>query len=58
MEHHSRSLGQVGYEAYGDDAQWKAYDGNPMPKWTDLRFDIKRKWEVAAQAIVDFYEKE
>lgn len=47
-----KSLGQVGYEAYGDEADWKAFDGRPMPRWDELREDIKRKWNVASSAIV------
>jgi hypothetical protein len=46
-----RSLGQIGYEAYGEDACWKAFDGRPMPRWADLRADIAARWEVAANAI-------
>jgi hypothetical protein len=44
-------LGRIGYEAYGDHAEWKAFDGRPMPRWDDLRPDIKEKWAVAAKAI-------
>lgn len=48
-----RTLGQVGFDAYGDEAEWKAFDGRPMPQWDEnLRADIKHKWEVAAKAIV------
>jgi hypothetical protein len=47
------ALAQIGYEAYGAHADWKAYDGKPMPKWDDLRLDIKEKWVVAVAAILD-----
>lgn len=48
-----KTLGQAGFDAYGDHAGWKAYDGKPMPRWDDaLRADIKEKWEVAGKAIV------
>jgi hypothetical protein len=47
----SRTLGQIGYEAYGDHAEWKSFDGRPMPKWAEVRPDIVEKWEVAAAAI-------
>jgi hypothetical protein len=46
-----KTLGQVGYEAYGEHAEWKSFDGRPMPRWSDLRPDIVEKWEVAARAI-------
>ena len=49
-----KSYGQVGFDAYGEHANWTAYDGKPMPRWDDsLRADIKEKWEVAARAIAD-----
>jgi hypothetical protein len=52
-----RTYGQVGFEAYGDRANWTAWDGKPMPKWDDaLRADIKEKWEVAGKAIVEAHE--
>lgn len=44
-------LGKVGYDAYGADADWKNYQGKPMPKWEELPADIRRKWTVAAKAI-------
>jgi hypothetical protein len=47
-----KTLGQIGFEAYGEHAGWTAYDGKPMPRWDEnLRADIKEKWEVAALAI-------
>jgi hypothetical protein len=47
-----KTLGQIGFEAYGDLANWTTYDGKPMPRWDDaLRADIKEKWEFAAKAI-------
>lgn len=49
-----KTLGQVGFDAYGDEAEWKAFDGRPMPRWDDnLRADIKAKWEIAASAIAE-----
>lgn len=48
----AKTLGQIGFEAYGEHAGWTAYDGKPMPRWDEnLRPDIKEKWEVAAMAI-------
>lgn len=49
-----KTYGQIGFEAYGDEAEWEAFDGRPMPRWDEaLRADIKHKWEVAAKAIAD-----
>lgn len=46
-----KTLAQIGYEAYGDDADWKSWDGRPMPRWSELRADIKRKWGMSAEAM-------
>jgi hypothetical protein len=51
----TRTPGQIGYEAYGEDSGWKAFDGRPMPRWADLRPDIANRWEVAAGAIESGY---
>lgn len=49
-----KTLGQVGFDAYGEHAGWKAFDDRPMPRWDEkLRPDIKEKWEVAAKAILN-----
>jgi len=49
-------LGQTGYEAYGSAANWKTFDGRPMPKWIELGAsevgrETQRRWEAAAVAI-------
>jgi hypothetical protein len=44
-------LGRVGYEAYGDKAGWKNYEGKPMPKWDEVPQHIRDKWAAAAKAI-------
>jgi hypothetical protein len=46
------SPARTGYEAYGQAADWKAWDGKPMPRWHELRPDIVMKWEKAAAAIL------
>lgn len=52
-----RSLGQVGYDAYGKTADWKTFDGRPMPTWeqlgaTEAGRETRRRWEVAANAVL------
>lgn len=44
-------LAQIGYEAYGAEADWKAYNGEPMPKWDELPDHIHRKWKAAVGAV-------
>lgn len=53
-----KTFGQIGYEAYGAAAGWKTFDGRPMPSWKDLGetpvgLETRRRWEVAAEAIVE-----
>lgn len=50
------TLGQIGYEAYGQTAGWKTFDGRAMPTWdelgkTDSGKETQRRWEVAATEI-------
>jgi hypothetical protein len=49
----AKALGRIGYEAYGREADWKAYNGEPMPTWDDLPDHIHRKWSAAAKGILD-----
>jgi hypothetical protein len=44
-------LGRIGYDAYGEVAEWKNYEGKPMPKWDELPQHIRDKWAAAASAI-------
>ena len=51
------TLGQQGYEAYGEAGRWETFDGRVMPKWEALSQEpsgkeTQRRWELAAQAIV------
>lgn len=51
-------LGHTGYDAYGAKADWKNYEGKPMPKWDDLPQHIRDKWAAAARAIVEACREE
>jgi hypothetical protein len=46
-------LARIGYEAYGAEADWKAYNGEPMPQWDELPGHIHTKWTSAAGAIAE-----
>jgi len=46
-------LAHIGYDAYGAAADWKNYQGKPMPKWDELPPDIRMKWRAATAAIVE-----
>jgi hypothetical protein len=44
-------LAKIGFDAYGEEAEWKAYNGDPMPRWDELPEHVRTKWTVAAGAI-------
>lgn len=44
-------LAKIGYAAYGDKAEWRAYNGETMPEWVDLPEHIRERWIAAAIAI-------
>lgn len=52
MESELRRLARIGYEAYGDKAEWKNFSGDKMPSWDEVPEHIKEKWEAAVSAVV------
>lgn len=52
-EEYYLELAKIGYQAYGDKADWKNYQGLPMPAWDDLPENIKIYWQAAVKAIVE-----
>lgn len=44
-------LGMVGYNAYGESVEWKAYNGERMPDWDALPDRIKTAWNTAADKV-------
>lgn len=43
---------QVAYKAYGEHAEWKNFQGDPMPTWEELPDPIRSHWYYAAAAIL------
>lgn len=46
------STAQELYDAYGDHADWKNFQGNAMPAWKDLTDVVRGHW----QAVADQFE--
>lgn len=44
-------LAKLAYHAYGQNTDFKNFQGNPMPQWEDLPDRIKEGWIAAAKAI-------
>ena len=60
------SLGQVGYEAYGDKAgphgPWRTFDGRDMPRWIDYATSetgalTRERWESGVAAAIAEHER-
>ena len=49
-----RLYGQIGYEAYCKKTGWKSLaTGKDLPKWKELKPEIKEAWLVAGNAIAE-----
>lgn len=48
-------MAKEGYDAYGEMAKWKNFQGADMPQWDALPDKIQKSWCSAAQAIVKSY---
>lgn len=52
-----KTLGQIGYEAYGSSTGGKTFDGRDMPTWEEIVLregatpKVTKAWEDAAKAI-------
>ena len=49
-----KTLGQVAYESYRNHQNGKAYNGQPIPEWKDVRDDIKQAWNRPAETAVQY----
>ncbi|MEL6614134.1 MAG: hypothetical protein AAFQ43_00265 [Bacteroidota bacterium] len=48
-------LAKTAYEAYCDHAEWKNFEGKPIPQWDDLdeSTGVQDKWRTSVQAVLD-----
>ena len=46
--------GNVAYIAYGQQVNFVAFNGDPMPMWNEALPLIRDAWEVAARAAIDW----
>lgn len=44
-------LGEIAYNAYCDTRDWKSFNNEPLPKWPDVKPEIKAGWVAAASAV-------
>lgn len=46
-------LAKTAFDAYGDYADWKTFDGRPMPQWEEVGFDVQSRWQASVKAVID-----
>lgn len=46
------ALGKAAYDAYCEKRKWKAFNGDQLPQWVDVKPDIKEGWVIAVKAVV------
>ncbi len=51
MGHDVKALAEQGYNAYGEEAGWKTFDGRPMPTWSQVGEPVQARWIAAARRI-------
>jgi len=44
-------LGEIAYNAYGDNRGWVVFSGAPMPTWEEQSPELREAWDAAAQAV-------
>jgi hypothetical protein len=49
--------GQVAYDAYATDCDWRSIHGEPLPAWADQRPEIRKHWDAAAEAVIQYVKR-
>lgn len=49
---HFKEFAHSAYKAYGEEAGWKNFRGDPMPAWEDLPENIRKYWAAATVQII------
>lgn len=45
------NLGEVAFNAYREAVGGKAYDGTPIPEWTEISEAVQQAWKEAGFAV-------
>jgi hypothetical protein len=48
---HIDKLGEIAYNAYCETRNWLSFSGDPLPKWQEVREDLRVGWRKAAEAV-------
>ena len=39
------------FNAYGEKARWKTFDGRDMPRWDQVGEDVQQRWVAAVKDV-------
>lgn len=56
LEYPKEEVAEVAFNAYGDKANWKTFDGREMPKWGAVGDDVQQRWVAAIEAVVKWFD--
>lgn len=48
------SLGEIAYNAYCEDREWKSVRGEPLPHFKQQAPELQQAWDKAGQAVADY----
>lgn len=55
---HLEKIGRIAYEGYCEYTDGKSLiSGQPLPKWEDLRREIRNAWECSACTVEDYLDE-
>jgi hypothetical protein len=57
MEELPTGYGQIAYDAYANDCDWRSIKGDPLPAWGDQSPEIRAHWDAAGRALVAYLER-
>lgn len=48
----NEKLGEVAYNAYCEQREWKSLNGDPLPNWKQQDEKLRAAWSAAVNAVV------
>lgn len=52
MENIEEQLAEDAYSGYCEHRGWKSFNGEPLPRWSEVKEDIKSGWRAAVAAVL------
>jgi hypothetical protein len=52
-----QGYGQIAYDAYATDCDWRSIRNEPLPAWGEQSDAIRDHWDAAAEAVRAYLER-